>query len=60
VHEIHHTAAKEAVAKEAAAATLREFFHKAAITMLESVAREASKVVVRELQHGVSSREATA
>jgi hypothetical protein len=57
VREIHHVAAKEAVAKKAAAAALRKICHKAAMTTLESMAREAAKVVVRELFHGIAAEE---
>jgi hypothetical protein len=56
VREIHHVTTKETVAKEAATVALFEIHHEAAMSMLESVAREATKVSMRELRRGARGR----
>jgi hypothetical protein len=60
VREIHHVMAKEAVeavAKEATSEALRKIRLEAAMMMLV-VARESSKVAMREHLHGIVAREA--
>jgi hypothetical protein len=56
VREIHHVTTKETVAKEAAIVALFEIHHEAAMSMLESVAREATKVSMCELRRGARGR----